>query len=72
MQFVACRARITQRFQTQLPKRIQLDLGFDQSENVAQRLGLQEHGMVRAGCACYTTADEVERLVGGVRELARA
>jgi selenocysteine lyase/cysteine desulfurase len=25
---------------------------------------------VRAGCACYTTADEVERLVAGVREVA--
>ena len=28
-------------------------------------------GLVRAGCACYTTADEVDRLVEGVAELAR-
>jgi selenocysteine lyase/cysteine desulfurase len=35
------------------------------------RLGHAEHGLVRAGCACYTTAEEVERLIDGVRELAR-
>ena len=34
-------------------------------------LGHAEDGVVRAGCACYTTADEVDRLVDGVRELAR-
>jgi cysteine desulfurase family protein (TIGR01976 family) len=38
---------------------------------VAERLGRAEDGFVRAGAACYTTADEVERLVDGVRELAR-
>ena len=27
-------------------------------------------GLVRAGCACYTTAEEVDRLVAGVAELA--
>ena len=27
-------------------------------------------GLVRAGCACYTTADEVDRLIAGVRALA--
>jgi cysteine desulfurase family protein (TIGR01976 family) len=36
---------------------------------VVQRLGTGE-GLVRAGCACYTTADEVERLIDGVRRLA--
>jgi cysteine desulfurase family protein (TIGR01976 family) len=35
---------------------------------VVQRLGASE-GLVRAGCACYTTADEVERLIDGVRQL---
>jgi selenocysteine lyase/cysteine desulfurase len=34
------------------------------------RLGHAEHGVVRAGCACYTTEDEVDRLINGVRELA--
>jgi cysteine desulfurase family protein (TIGR01976 family) len=28
-------------------------------------------GLVRAGCACYTTSEEVDRLVAGVRELLR-
>jgi selenocysteine lyase/cysteine desulfurase len=27
-------------------------------------------GLVRAGCACYTTVEEVDRLVAGVAELA--
>jgi cysteine desulfurase family protein (TIGR01976 family) len=35
---------------------------------VVLRLGAAE-GLVRAGCACYTTADEVERLIEGVRLL---
>ncbi|HEX5970533.1 MAG TPA: cysteine desulfurase-like protein [Gemmatimonadaceae bacterium] len=38
---------------------------------VAERLGRGADGFVRAGAACYTTADEVSRLVEGVRELAR-
>jgi cysteine desulfurase family protein (TIGR01976 family) len=33
---------------------------------VVERLGLAEEGLVRAGCACYTTLAEVERLVEGV------
>ena len=33
---------------------------------VVERLGLARDGLVRAGCACYTTADEVDRLVEGV------
>jgi cysteine desulfurase family protein (TIGR01976 family) len=36
---------------------------------VVQRLGLAPDGLVRAGCACYTTADEIDRLVDGVRRL---
>ena len=39
---------------------------------VVARLGLAERGgLVRAGCACYTTVEEVERLIDGVRELAQ-
>ena len=38
---------------------------------VVDRLGLARDGLVRAGCACYTSEDEVERLVDGVREIAR-
>ncbi len=36
------------------------------------RLGLAPGGAVRAGCACYTTAEEIERLVNGVQVLATA
>jgi len=35
------------------------------------RLGHAEDGVVRAGCACYTTEEEIDRLVEGVREAAR-
>ena len=38
---------------------------------VVERLGSRRPASVRAGCACYTTADEVDRLVAGVRSLAR-
>ncbi|MEP6687755.1 MAG: cysteine desulfurase-like protein [Gemmatimonadales bacterium] len=37
---------------------------------VVERLGLSQHGLVRAGCACYTTTEEIDRLVEGVRRLA--
>ena len=33
---------------------------------VPDRLGLGEEGLVRAGCACYTTAEEIDRLIEGV------
>jgi cysteine desulfurase family protein (TIGR01976 family) len=35
---------------------------------VLERLGLSG-GLVRAGCACYTTEEEIDRLIEGVREL---
>jgi cysteine desulfurase family protein (TIGR01976 family) len=38
---------------------------------VIERLGLGGEGLVRAGCACYTTAEEVERLIRGVAGIAR-
>jgi cysteine desulfurase family protein (TIGR01976 family) len=38
---------------------------------VVARLGHAKDGVVRAGCACYTTAGEVERLLDGVSALAR-
>jgi len=37
---------------------------------VARVLGHEKDGLVRAGCAAYTTAEEVERLLDGVRRLA--
>jgi cysteine desulfurase family protein (TIGR01976 family) len=38
---------------------------------VVERLGLGEEGLVRAGCACYTTADEIERLIEGVNQIVK-
>jgi cysteine desulfurase family protein (TIGR01976 family) len=37
---------------------------------VVERLGLNAEGLVRAGCACYTNSEEVERLVTAVQSLA--
>jgi cysteine desulfurase family protein (TIGR01976 family) len=39
---------------------------------VAGRLGVARDGLVRIGCACYTTDEEVARVVEGVREIARS
>jgi cysteine desulfurase family protein (TIGR01976 family) len=39
---------------------------------VVERLGLAQDGLLRAGCACYTTEEEIDRLLAGVRELAHA
>jgi cysteine desulfurase family protein (TIGR01976 family) len=36
---------------------------------VVERLGQAPHGLVRVGCACYTTPEEVDRLLAGVRGL---
>lgn len=36
---------------------------------VVERLGHASDGLVRAGCACYTTSDEIDRLIAGVRTL---
>jgi cysteine desulfurase family protein (TIGR01976 family) len=36
---------------------------------VIKRLGLEPEGLVRAGCACYTTVEEIDRLVEAVNEL---
>ena len=39
---------------------------------VVERLGLAPDGLVRAGCACYTTEEEVARLIDGVKRIANA
>ncbi|HEV2836603.1 MAG TPA: cysteine desulfurase-like protein [Pyrinomonadaceae bacterium] len=36
---------------------------------VVERFGLQPEGFIRAGCACYTTEEEVERLISVVADL---
>ena len=37
---------------------------------VVERSGVAEQGLVRAGCACYTTLEEVERLIAAVNTIA--
>ena len=39
---------------------------------VLERYGCLREGFVRAGCACYTTTDEVDRLLEAVRALSRS
>jgi cysteine desulfurase family protein (TIGR01976 family) len=36
---------------------------------VVQRFGLEPEGFIRAGCACYTDEEEIDRLIEGIREL---
>jgi cysteine desulfurase family protein (TIGR01976 family) len=36
---------------------------------VVQRFGLAPEGFIRAGCTCYTTEEEIDRLIEGVREI---
>jgi len=36
---------------------------------IVQRLGLEPEGLIRAGCACYTTEEEIDRLIDGVRQI---
>jgi selenocysteine lyase/cysteine desulfurase len=39
------------------------------AQTVVKRLDPGPGGLVRAGCACYTSEDEIDRLIGGVRDL---
>lgn len=39
------------------------------ASTAVRRLGHEKDGLVRAGCACYTTEEEIERLIAGVAEL---
>jgi len=41
------------------------------AKTVIERLGVGPEGLIRAGCACYTTEEEVERLISGVKRIAR-
>ena len=36
---------------------------------VMKRFGLEPEGFIRAGCACYTTEEEIDRLIAGVADL---
>ena len=39
---------------------------------IVKRLGLEPEGLIRAGCACYTTEEEIDRLLEGVKEICSA
>lgn len=39
------------------------------ASTVVERLGHAADGLVRAGCACYSTSEEIDRLVRGVRRI---
>jgi cysteine desulfurase family protein (TIGR01976 family) len=41
------------------------------ARTAVERLGLAREGLVRIGCACYTTEEEIGRLLNAVREFAR-
>jgi cysteine desulfurase family protein (TIGR01976 family) len=41
------------------------------AQTIVELLGLAKDGLVRAGAACYTSEEEVERLIAGVAEVAR-
>ena len=38
---------------------------------VITRFGLEPEGLIRAGCACYTTEEEIDRLIDGVNEISQ-
>ena len=40
------------------------------AQTVVDRLGLQPEGLVRIGCACYTSDEEIDRLIESVQEIA--
>jgi selenocysteine lyase/cysteine desulfurase len=41
------------------------------AQTVAKRLGQERDGLVRLGCACYTTENEVDRVVESLRAIAQ-
>ncbi len=47
--------------------------GHFYAPDTVRDLAVTDHtGLVRAGCACYTTYEEVDRLIAGVREIVRS
>jgi len=53
------------------PRGVYISHGDFYATTIARRLGVTEEGLVRAGCACYTSADEVARLLDGMAQLSR-
>lgn len=42
------------------------------AQTVIERLGLAPEGLVRVGCACYTSDEEIDRLIEAAREIANS
>ena len=53
-----------------VPRGVYVSNGDFYATTLVERLGHGADGLVRAGCACYTTEDEVDRLVEGVAAIA--
>ena len=54
-----------------VPRGIYVSNGDFYAATLVEKLGHGADGLVRAGAACYTTEDEVDRLVDGIRQIAR-
>jgi cysteine desulfurase family protein (TIGR01976 family) len=68
--FVVSRVASTDVARQLAAKGLFLSHGDFYAATVVERLNLGEEGLVRAGCACYTTEDEIERLIEAVAYLA--
>jgi len=66
------RGRRTDDIATSLAKRgVFVSNGDFYAATIVERLGLVPDGLLRVGCSCYTTEAEVDRLIEGVRAVAR-
>jgi selenocysteine lyase/cysteine desulfurase len=54
-----------------VPRGVYVSNGDFYASTLVERLGHGADGLVRAGAACYTTDEEVDRLVAGVAAVAR-
>lgn len=69
--FTIANVRSTEAARRLAEKGLFLSHGDFYAATVVERLGLGEEGLIRAGCACYSTDEEIERLISGVAEIAR-
>jgi cysteine desulfurase family protein (TIGR01976 family) len=66
------RGRSTDEVATSLAARgVFVSNGDFYAATIVERYGLMPQGFVRVGCSCYTSEDEAQRLLDGVRALAR-
>jgi cysteine desulfurase family protein (TIGR01976 family) len=66
------RRRTTDEIATALARRgVFVSNGDFYAATIIERYGLVPHGLLRVGCSCYTSEQEVVRLIDGVRALAR-